>query len=157
MAKPPWADPWGILLRAGRSAEEQYALIERASCLSAKGRADRTGVIALIERTSSEFQPWTPRPPDRDAPAEPMPLGWEPPSLTDALHVALYEAGYLDAAGSQTLRDRAEPESTHVNQIIAEVRAADVTCPRCRQPLPQAAAFCGYCGSRLAWPSLDRG
>ena len=147
MARPPWADQWGILLRAGRCAEEQYALIERAQCLSAKGQADRSDVIALIERTSSGFVPWTPGEPDADP--QPMALGWEPPSLTGALHVALYEAGYLDEAGSQTLRDRAEPESAYVNGIIAGVRATDVVCPVCGSMLPRTSAYCGYCGRRL--------
>ena len=154
MAKPPWADPWGILLRAGRSVEEQLELIERAGCLSAKGYADRPGVLALIERTSSEFRPWTPGDPDPSA--TPMAPGWEPPSLSHAIEVALHEAGYLDEAGWRVLYARAEAESAHVNQIIAEVRAADVACPRCRQPLPQGAAYCGYCGGRLDLLALDR-
>src|ERR1044071_693788 len=125
MAIAPWLKPWDVLLEAGRTAEERCALLERARCLAATGRADRPAVIALIERTTREFEleVWT-------GPYDP-PIGWEPRSLWEAMQAALDEAGYLDEAGLRGLYEHAEPESKHVRRIIAEVRSTEVSCPTC--------------------------
>jgi len=147
MAIAPWLKPWDMLLEAGRTAEEQFALLERAHCVSAKGRADGPTVIALIDRTAREFESevWT-------GPYGP-PIGWEPRSRWEAIQGALDAAGYLDEAGLRVLYEHAEPESRHVRRIIAEVRSTEVCCPTCLRLLPLTAVFCGYCGDRPGPPA----
>jgi hypothetical protein len=39
-----------LLLLVGRSPDEQFSLLERLNCLSARGRDDRMGVILLLDR-----------------------------------------------------------------------------------------------------------
>jgi hypothetical protein len=159
--RPPWSCPWRSLLAAGRTAEAQFDLMERAQCLSANGRADRPGVIALIERIAREFQP---------PPGEPSqgPPGWEPTYVEDKIYTALDKAGYLDESGWKTLEDHLRVGSDYlkVNRLIAEVQAVhgaprrdpaphpppvleNVACHRCRRLLPPVAVFCGYCGEPL--------
>jgi len=158
MARPPWSRPASLLLDGEWTAEDRFALLERAGCLSAKARAQRLTVIALLERTAREFQ----------HPAFLGPPGWEPPSLSDEIHAGLRAAGYLDTRGWEQLLEQARPDSTYVDEIIADVLAArgshtippipapaepprEVTCPQCRRPLPGASTFCGYCGVRLRY------
>lgn len=144
--KPPWAYAGTVLLRAARSTEEIVELLDRAACLTAQGRAERSAVIALLEQTAQAFHP-PPPPPDVGAL-----LGWEPPSLEGEIADALAEAGYLDADGWWALHD-IDTYEARVQRAIAEVRAADLACWRCRQGLPASASFCGYCGSRLGKPA----
>jgi hypothetical protein len=144
-----------MLLAAGRSPEEQFDLLDRARCLTRNGRADRPGVIALIEQAASEYRPTIP---DR-----PQPPGTPSETVYDAIDGALLRAGYTDIARWTALENPAGCD--HLERIIAELRAVgdvprsdpastspsrDITCPRCQRPLPATAMFCGYCGSRLS-------
>jgi hypothetical protein len=168
----PYYTPWRWVLGGGRSAVAQFDLLERLDCLSPKGRADRAGIIALIERTEREFRP----PP---APSMPMP-GSDPPCVEDEINDALAGAGYLASWGP--LSEQMRVSFDDLRPIFAEIdalhrapgpRSAPVrdftrdsggpwevapgqvlTCPRCARTLPPAAHFCGYCGARLDWTPL---
>ena len=158
MATPPWARPWRALLHDGRSSEEQLDLLDRAQCLTPKGRAERPRVIALIEQTARQYthRTW-------DA-LGPPPTDWDPGSVSDAICAALVAAGYSDRALWRAWQHPATADQ--LGCIIAEHRAARAalrgdptptpltllstsTCPRCQRLLPSIAHFCGYCGGRL--------
>jgi hypothetical protein len=111
MARPPHTSPWELLLRAGRTAEEQFDLLERARCLSPKALAGRPAVVALVEQVTTSFRPrtWIDPPGHVGGP----PLGWEPPSLWGEIQVALYEAGYLDEEGWRVLMGHSIPASEY--------------------------------------------
>jgi hypothetical protein len=169
----PYYTPWRWVLGGGRSAVAQFDLLERLDCLSPKGRADRAGIIALIERTEREFRP----PP---APSMPLP-GSDGRWVEDEINDALARAGYLSDWGevSEQMRVRpgflrpflAEVDAAHsdartgpalANDLDGEARdrpasepGGDQTCLRCTRMLPPVARFCGYCGTRLDWAPLD--
>src|SRR4051794_1406197 len=144
MAMAPWYTPWRYVLGGGLSAELQYELLVRLECLSAQGRADRPGVIEVIEQAERAFGP------PADTPVS-YPPGSDPPCVEDDIRRALEAARYLDGWARVAHLLQFEPGA--LVRIIDDVKALHVSnqllCPRCQQRLPVVARFCGYCGMHL--------
>jgi len=105
-----------VLLDAGESIDEQLELLERAHCLNARARAERSAVVALLEQASrslGEDDGATDRPPKDDSP-------W----LCDAVRDALRTSGYLDELAWATLESGASPDNPRVQWLISQVRTA---------------------------------
>jgi hypothetical protein len=134
--KPRWSRPAQVLLDAGESIESQMALLERAHCLSARARAERSTVAALLEQTTRAFE---------DAIGEGGP-GPEDggPWLCDAVRDVLRASGYLDELAWATLESGASPENPRVRWIVEQVRGPRVrNASGARSDAPPAAAPAG--------------
>src|SRR5688572_3338071 len=143
---PPWCYAGRDLVGRGRCADEIVELLDQAGCLSSRGRAERSAMIALFDRTAQAF-----RPPTFDS-NEPMYPGSDPPTLAKELVNAMSQAGYVDDGGWSALHDM-HTYGTQIERAVAAVRADDVACWRCQQGLPSSANYCGYCGSLLGVPA----
>jgi hypothetical protein len=170
-----------VLLDAGRDIADQLALLERAHCLTARARAERSTVAALLEQTARAH--------DDAAQAGGLAPEDGGPWLCDAVRDVLRANGYLDELAWATLESGASPENPRVMWLIGQVRgtqaggsggsvagpaappapgapatgspvlrspapgapaAGGAICSACRRNLPGGAAFCGYCGHKLA-------
>ena len=142
---PPWCYAGRDLVGRARCADDIVDLLDRAGCLSPRGRAERSSTIALLDRAAQAFRP------PRLGPQDFYP-GSDPPTLQKELINAMSQAGYIDDAGWSALHD-ADSYQTQIERAVAAVRAADIPCWRCRQGLPASAHYCGYCGSLLGVPA----
>src|SRR5436190_850846 len=122
--RPRWSRPAQVLLDAGESIDEQIELLERAHCLNARARAQRSAVVALLEqasRTLAEADSAT-----NDSPPGPpqCPPHGDSPWLCDAVRDALRASGFLDELAWATLESGATPDNPRVQWLISQVRSA---------------------------------
>lgn len=139
--RPRWSRPAQVLLDAGKSIDEQMALLERAHCLSARARAERSTVAALLEQTTRSFE-------DAISAGGPSPDDGGP-WLCDAIRDVFRASGYLDELGWATLESGASPENPRVQWIVEQVRG-----PRERGAKTQGAKGAGDTQSSAA-PAAD--
>src|SRR4051794_6867917 len=100
-----------MLLQVGRTPDEQYLVLDALGCLSPNGRADRMGVIRLLDGVYQAYvsagnQPHVPIVTPGTHLHDFPPMLYGPPGSGELPHQhlarqqarALNQAGYLDAA-----------------------------------------------------------
>jgi len=105
-----------VLLDAGESTDEQIELLERAHCLNARARAERSAVVALLEQASRALG-------EANGAADLSPQDdslW----LCDAVRDALRASGFLDELAWATLESGASPDNPRVQWLISQVQTA---------------------------------
>ena len=93
--RPRWSRPAQVLLDAGESIEEQIELLERAHCLNARARAERSAVVALLEQAARALCKADEQ---ANGPTDLPPKGAKGDGawLCDAVRDTLRASGYLD-------------------------------------------------------------
>jgi hypothetical protein len=133
--RPRWSRPAQVLLDAGESIEEQLALLERAHCLSARARAERSTVAALLDQITRAHD-------DAVSAGGPAPEAGGP-WLCDAVRDVLRASGYLDELAWATLESGASPENPRVRWIVEQVRGSRALSVRDARPSATPAAAMG--------------
>ena len=164
-----------VLVESARSADELFELLRLAGCLTPRARANRSTVVAMMNRARDAFEP-------------PFSVGDELPgsshgcpTVWDAIVQSLSRASYLQLAGWPDTHRRVSSSDveTRVQKIIADARATQtvppasdvpwlhaladeqrtarrlafeigpIPCPACRRELPDGVKACVWCGADL--------
>lgn len=171
MARSPSYYPCAdYLFAATKDDAEKFAVLAQANCLTPRALADRSSVVALLTRVQVEFEAQLAR-------IGSLPPGTEGPQLTDWIHDALRDAGYLHQPGWAGISQLAGESSSTLHQVVAamrrrlahgwrpEVDAATrdpsrrfgmpyehggaLACGYCGGQIAAGSRYCGYCGSRV--------
>ena len=166
-----------MLVESAGTVDELVELLRLSGCLTVRGRANRSMVVAMMTRARDDFEP-----PFSVGHEEPD-AGHSCPGPWDAIEETLTRGGYLQLAGwpdayrhvsdsdvkkrvqrtideARAARDvQAPADSCWLNEA-ADIRRRErrlafevgpIRCPECRRQLPDGVPVCVWCGVQLPY------